>query len=108
MTDVTAERIRQYVVDSAMRSGSFGAPCSVSVDFMNALDGREGDCRECAQAGSYEEYKLKCAALNKPDVAGSENEWRRMSMYQPGQCIVNTTFHVPGQAQIVEYETKFL
>lgn len=92
MSDSTTDRIREDIVCQIRNSYGDAAIHSVDIDDMRDLEGRSSECKACAEAGSYEEYKIKRAAQNLPDDAGSEKEWYRMSQYQLGQVLINVSF----------------
>ena len=85
-------------------------PCAtirnVDIDSMQDLDARYSECQSCAEAGSYEEYKLRRAAEGMPDAAGSEGEWFRMAQYSPGSVLVSVSFTPRPSARNVVITTK--
>ena len=92
MDNRTADMIRESVADKIRENYGETAVCGVDIDDMRDLDYRSRECRACAETSSYEEYRVRRAALNLPDDAGSEKEWRRMSQYRPGTVVVNVKF----------------
>ena len=92
VVDRTADMIRESVADKIRENYGETAVCGVDIDDMHDLDCRFRECQACAETSSYEEYRIKRAALNLPDEAGSEKNWFRMSQYKPGTVVVNVKF----------------
>jgi len=106
INDKTIDRIRNYVEQAVSRSCGGAVIHNVKIDDMLDLEHRASECRACAETSSYEEYRIKRAAMNLPDDAGSEQEWSRMSRYRPGQVDVHIDF-IPAQTvQEINYDFK--
>ena len=86
-TEGVAGRLATAVAEQA--SAAFGALCRAEADFCPDLEARPEFRRECAEAGSYEEYRVRRAAAGLPDEAGSERAWRRAAGWRPGSVFVS-------------------
>lgn len=100
MDDKTPAAIKDYAEQTARGLGV--SVRSVEIDDMRDLDPKAKECRACAEASSYEEYLVKRAALNLPDEAGSEKNWRRMSRYTPGSVDLRVCFDAPDERRNIE------
>ena len=99
INDKTIDRIKCYAEQAISRSCGGAVIHNVKIDDMLDLESKVSECRACAETSSYEEYRIKRAAMNLPDEAGSEQEWSRMSHYRPGQVDVHIDFISPSPVQ---------
>lgn len=100
----TENTLRQLAQEISGRTQSaVGLPAEAYVDDMLDLEPRCAECQVCRSSSSYAEYKLKKAAANLPDEAGSEEEWLRMSRYAPGAVLVNVEVRRPDGGKPLKY-----